>query len=115
MKEAFLLPLASRPYDANKRVAITNEVNVIATRLIPIKTFKDFYNEATSEAVGAFDTELATANRAFEGVDQYFSRKGLHRSCTATDGWSGNGGALGRQWVQPVVRFDARLRDGTRD
>jgi hypothetical protein len=64
MKEAFLLPLASRPYDANKRVAITNEVNVIATRLIPIKTFKDFYNEATSEAVGAFDTELATANRA---------------------------------------------------
>lgn len=63
MKEAFLLPLASRPYDANKRVSMTNELNIIATRLIPIKTFKDLYNEATSEAASAFDMELIVANR----------------------------------------------------
>ncbi len=60
MKEAFLLPLASRPYDPNKRVYMTNELNIIATRLVSIKMFKDLNNEATSAATSAFDRAQAT-------------------------------------------------------
>jgi hypothetical protein len=63
MKEAFLLPLASRPYDANKRVSMTNDINIIAMRLLPIKVFKDLFNEAATEATSTFEAEEITATR----------------------------------------------------
>jgi hypothetical protein len=80
MKEAFLLPLTSRPYDANKRVFMTNEINVIATRLIPIKIFKELHKDADEEAKSAF--AMALAAEAHADADAHVARE-LHLKTVA--------------------------------
>jgi hypothetical protein len=80
MKEAFLLPLTSRPYNANKRVFMTNELNVIATRLVPIKIFKELHKDADEEAKSAF--QMALAAEAHVDADVHVARE-LHLKTVA--------------------------------
>jgi hypothetical protein len=108
MKEAFLLPLTSRPYDANKRVSITNELNIIATRLVPIKTFKELHKDADDKAKSAFTMALAAEARA--DADAHMLEE-VHKEAAANarlNMWNGLGqaeqaAALGRGQIAPVV------------
>jgi hypothetical protein len=118
MKEAFLLPLTSRPYDANKRVFMTNELNIIATRLVPIKIFKELHKDADDEAKSAFT--LALAAEAHADADAHMLEE-VRKEAAANarlNVWNGLGqgeqaAALGHGQIAPVayvrVNYQARV------
>jgi hypothetical protein len=89
MKEAFLLPLTSRPYDANKRVFITNEMSVIAMRILPLKTFKDLLKDADDEGKTAFSLYLAA--EAHADADSHMLEEGQKEAMANTrlNAWNG--------------------------
>jgi hypothetical protein len=118
MKEAFLLPLTSRPYNANKRVFMTNELNIIATRLVPIKIFKELHKDADDEAKSTFTMALAAEARADADAHMLEEVRKEAAANTRLNVWNGLGeaeqaAALGRGQIAPVVyvraNFQARV------
>jgi hypothetical protein len=118
MKEAFLLPLTSRPYDANKRVFMTNELNIIATRLVPIKIFKELHKDADEEAKSTF--QMALAAEAHADADAHMLEEVRKEAAVNTrrNMWNGlsqddQAAALGRGQIAPAeyvqVNFQAHV------